>query len=74
MLCLAEANRTPFDLAEGESEIVSGFNVEYGGGLFALIFIREYGILIFLRFLSSLLFLGGVVTTTKIIVLCLIFV
>lgn len=59
LLCLAESNRTPFDLAEGESEIVSGFNIEYGGGLFALIFIREYGIIMFLRFLSACLFFGG---------------
>jgi len=59
LLCIAESNRTPFDIAEGESEIVSGFNIEYGGGLFALIFIREYGIIIILRFLTASLFLGG---------------
>jgi NADH-ubiquinone oxidoreductase chain 1 len=39
---LVEANRTPFDFAEGESQIVSGFNAEYGSGGFALIFLAEY--------------------------------
>lgn len=59
IICIAEANRTPFDLSEGESEIVSGFNVEYGGGIFAIIFIAEYGIIIFLNFLTVLVFLGS---------------
>lgn len=74
MLCIAESNRTPFDLAEGESEIVSGFNVEYGGGLFAFIFIREYGIIIFLRFITPLLFLGGRALLAKTILICILFV
>ncbi len=57
---LAETNRTPFDFAEGESELVSGFNVEYGGGGFAILFIAEYGNIIFIRILTSMIFIGGV--------------
>jgi len=58
-VCMAERNRAPFDFSEGESELVSGFNVEFGGGVFSFIFICEYGFLILLRFLRVLLFLGG---------------
>lgn len=56
---LAETNRTPFDFAEGESELVSGFNIEYGRGGFALIFLAEYARIIFIRIIISVIFLGG---------------
>ena len=54
----AETNRRPFDFAEGERELVSGFNVEYGGGLFAIMFIAEYASMIFIRAVTTLVFVG----------------
>nr|YP_009239176.1 NADH dehydrogenase subunit 1 [Apostichopus parvimensis]AML79767.1 NADH dehydrogenase subunit 1 [Apostichopus parvimensis] len=56
---LAETNRAPFDLTEGESELVSGYNVEYAGGPFALFFIAEYANIIFMNVLSIIIFMGG---------------
>nr|YP_010374023.1 NADH dehydrogenase subunit 1 [Episesarma lafondii]QJH91617.1 NADH dehydrogenase subunit 1 [Episesarma lafondii] len=57
--CLAETNRTPFDFAEGESELVSGFNTEYGAGGFALIFMAEYASILFMSVLFVIFFLGS---------------
>nr|AID67375.1 NADH dehydrogenase subunit 1 [Biston thibetaria] len=56
---MAETNRTPFDFAEGESELVSGFNVEYSSGGFALIFLAEYSSILFMSMLFVLIYLGG---------------
>jgi len=56
---LAETNRHPFDLPEAEAELVSGYNVEYSAMTFALFFLGEYGNMLFMSTLMSILFLGG---------------
>lgn len=56
---LAELNRRPIDFIEGESELVSGFNVEYFRGGFVLIFLREYGIILFFRMVIIFIFIDG---------------
>nr|UMR55039.1 NADH dehydrogenase subunit 1 [Theretra japonica] len=56
---LAETNRIPFDFAEGESELVSGFNIEYSSGGFALIFLAEYSSILFMSTLFVIIYMGG---------------
>nr|YP_009164149.1 NADH dehydrogenase subunit 1 [Odorrana schmackeri]AHN13442.1 NADH dehydrogenase subunit 1 [Odorrana schmackeri]AKN10612.1 NADH dehydrogenase subunit 1 [Odorrana schmackeri]ARO35559.1 NADH dehydrogenase subunit 1 [Odorrana schmackeri] len=60
---LAETNRAPFDLTEGESELVSGFNVEYAGGPFALFFLAEYANILMMNTLSTIMFLNSYTPT-----------
>nr|WCS91626.1 NADH dehydrogenase subunit 1 [Eisenia nordenskioldi pallida] len=78
---LAETNRTPFDFAEGESELVSGFNVEYSSGLFALIFMAEYASILVMCLFSSLIFfsplfpiIGDLLLITQTLMLATLFV
>nr|YP_010736883.1 NADH dehydrogenase subunit 1 [Pedionis papillata]WEP24757.1 NADH dehydrogenase subunit 1 [Pedionis papillata] len=76
--CMAETNRSPFDFSEGESELVSGFNVEYGGGFFSVLFIAEYSSIIFISLLTCMMFLGGdymsFIFFLKLIFMCFLFI
>jgi NADH-ubiquinone oxidoreductase chain 1 len=58
LILLVETNRRPYDFAEGERELVSGYNIEYIGVLFAYMFIAEYGMLVFFRWVTRVIFLG----------------
>lgn len=69
---LAELNRSPIDFIEGESELVSGFNVEYFRGLFAIIFLTEYGIIIFMSLIIIYIYIGGIRMIYSIIIINLI--
>nr|ABE01041.1 NADH dehydrogenase subunit 1 [Pardosa mixta] len=70
--CLAETNRSPFDFAEGESELVSGFNVEYMGGLFALIFLSEYLSMLILSMISTMMFFSPIKSIFSMIIMIMI--
>jgi len=60
IISLMESNRAPFDLLEGERELISGFNVEIGSSVFILIFLREYGILTILVIITNVILIGNI--------------
>nr|YP_009520484.1 NADH dehydrogenase subunit 1 [Nilssonia nigricans]AUZ97259.1 NADH dehydrogenase subunit 1 [Nilssonia nigricans] len=64
---LAETNRSPFDLTEGESELVSGFNVEYAAGPFALLFLAEYANILMMNMITTIMFLNSPNTTPELL-------
>lgn len=74
ILVLSELGRAPFDFAEGESELVSGYNVEYSGVPFVLLFLREYGSLLFYRCLISVFFFSSGLISVFVIFSLIIFV
>jgi len=73
IICLSESQRTPFDLAEGESELVSGFNTEFSAAYFALLFLGEYMAILLMRMLSVLIVFGFILKSFFFILIIIIF-
>nr|AKN10628.1 NADH dehydrogenase subunit 1 [Seison sp. MS-2015] len=73
VVCIAECNRSPFDFAEGESELVSGFNVEFSSSVFALLFLAEYGNILFLSALTGFILGFSVLSFVYFIAVMLVF-
>jgi NADH-ubiquinone oxidoreductase chain 1 len=63
--CIAETNRAPFDLAEAESELVSGFMTEHSAGIFVFFFLAEYASIVLICIFAVILFIGGFLITIK---------
>nr|YP_009827436.1 NADH dehydrogenase subunit 1 [Phyllidiella pustulosa]QIV24383.1 NADH dehydrogenase subunit 1 [Phyllidiella pustulosa] len=75
---VAETNRAPFDFAEGESELVSGFNIEFGGGLFAMLFLAEYASILFMSMATSVWFFSqshfsGIILPAQVVLVAILF-
>jgi NADH:ubiquinone oxidoreductase subunit H len=60
VIALIESNRAPFDLVEGERELISGFNIEIGSLIFVYLFLREYGIVIVMSIITTIVFMNGI--------------